>query len=182
MCICDKPVSSGYLQLDHHIPPPTTIDSSRELWDRFAGELWDRFARELWNRFAEQETPTLKFDKFCTDKVVLLWVLVFQSNLVSCPKEKQERIDASIKRTAGNHLFLIKNIWKRWSFCITWNIQTPAYLLVKMHEHHRTLMKPITVHGEAVICDRTYCFPEDNIVQTLWVWFPVYQGLGPVPV
>lgn len=56
MCICDKPVSSGYLQLDHHIPPPTTIDSSRELWDRFA----------------EQETPTLKFDKFCTDKVVLL--------------------------------------------------------------------------------------------------------------
>lgn len=73
MCICDKPVSSGYLQLDHHIPPPTTIDSStRELWDRFAGELWDRFARELWDRFAEQETPTLKFDKFCTDKVVLL--------------------------------------------------------------------------------------------------------------
>lgn len=64
MCICDKPVSSGYLQLDHPIPPPTTMDSSRELWDRFAGELWDRFA--------EQETPTLKFDKFCTDKVVLL--------------------------------------------------------------------------------------------------------------
>lgn len=64
------------------------------------------------------------------------------------------------------------------------NIQTPAFLLVMMHEHHRTLMKPIsehgeaiicdrtlmkpiTVHGEAVICDRTYCFPEDNIVQTL---------------
>lgn len=103
MCICDKPVSSGYLQLDHHIPPPTTMDSStRELWDRFAGELW--------NRFAEQETPTLKFDKFCRGKVVLLRMLVFQSNLVSCSKEKQERIDASIKRTAGNHLFLIKNI------------------------------------------------------------------------
>lgn len=110
MCICDKPVSSGYLQLDHHIPPPTTMDSSRELWDRLAGELWDRFARELWDRFAEQETPTLKFDKFCRGKVVLLRMLVFQSNLVSCPKEKQERIDASIKRTAANHLFLIKNI------------------------------------------------------------------------